>query len=85
MKWSDDYISFGPEDHLDMELSKRNMPFVVKILIGRHKVAKTLIDNGDSLNLMMRKTFIEMGLNLSYLTPYMTRSTGSSQGSRPLP
>jgi hypothetical protein len=32
-------------------------------------VAKTLIDSGASLNLMMRKTFIEMGLNLAELTP----------------
>jgi hypothetical protein len=69
MRWSDDYISFGPEDHLDMELSERNLPRVVKILIGRHKVGKTLIDNGTSLNLMMRNTFIEMGLKLSDLTP----------------
>jgi hypothetical protein len=68
-RWSDDYISFGPEDHPDTELSERNLPFVVKIPIGRHKVAKTLIDSGASLNLMMRKTFIEMCLNLSDLTP----------------
>jgi hypothetical protein len=45
------------------------LPFVVKLLIGCHKVAKTLIENGVSLNLIMRKTFIEMGLNLSELTP----------------
>jgi hypothetical protein len=69
MRWSDDYISFGPEDHLDMELSERNMPFIVKIPIGWHKVAKILIDSGASLNLMMRKTLIEMDLNLSNLTP----------------
>jgi hypothetical protein len=31
-------------------------------------VAKTLIDNGASLNLIMRKTFIEMGFNLVNLT-----------------
>jgi hypothetical protein len=31
-------------------------------------VAKTLIDNGVLPNLIMRKTFIEMGLNLSNLT-----------------
>jgi hypothetical protein len=39
------------------------------ISIERQKVAKTLIDSGASLNLMMRKTFIEMGLNLAELTP----------------
>jgi hypothetical protein len=69
MRWSDADISFGPEDHPDTELSNRNLPFIVKIPIGRHKVAKTLIDCGASLNLMMRKTFIEMGLNLVELTP----------------
>jgi hypothetical protein len=31
---------------------------MVKLLIERHKVAKMLIDNGTSLNLIMRKTFI---------------------------
>jgi hypothetical protein len=69
MRWSDDYISFGLEDHPDTELSERNLPLIVKILIGQHKVAKTLIDNGASLNLLMRKTFIEMGLKLLDLTP----------------
>jgi hypothetical protein len=69
MKWSNVSITFGPEDHPDIELSERNLPFVVKIPIGWHKVAKTLIDSGASLNLMMRKTFIEMGINLAELTP----------------
>ena len=53
MKWSDDYITFRPEDHPITELSERNLPLVVKIPIGRHKVAKTLIDSGASLNLIM--------------------------------
>jgi hypothetical protein len=69
MRWSDVDISFGPEDHPDIELSDRNLPFMIKILIMRHKVAKTLIDSGASLNLMMRKTFIKMSLNLAELTP----------------
>jgi hypothetical protein len=69
MRWSDERITFRPEDHPVTELSERNLPLVVKILIGWHKVAKTLIDSGTSLNLIMRKTFIEMGLNLSDLTP----------------
>jgi hypothetical protein len=68
MRWSDIDISSGPEDHSDVKLSDRNLPFIVKIPFGRHKVAKTLVDSGASLNLMMRKTFIEMGLNLTDLT-----------------
>jgi hypothetical protein len=78
MRLSDDYITFRPKDHSVTELSERNLPLVVKIPIGRHKVAETLIDSGTSLNLIMRKTFIEMCLKLSDLTPYMTRSTRSS-------
>jgi hypothetical protein len=69
MKWSDVDISFGPEDHLETEVSERNLPFVIKLSIERHKVAKTLVDNGSSLNLIMRKTFFEMRLNLLDLAP----------------
>jgi hypothetical protein len=69
MRRFDDYISFGPEDHLDTKLSEMNLLLIVKISIGRHKVVKTLIDNEALLNLMMRKIFIEMGLKLSDLTP----------------
>jgi hypothetical protein len=68
MKWSETDISFGPEDHPETTLSNRNLPFVVKLPIGRYKVAKTLVDNEASLNLITRKSFIEMGLNLADLT-----------------
>jgi hypothetical protein len=68
MRWSDVDISFRPEDHPITELSERNLPFVVKIPIGRHRVAKTMIDSSASLNLLMRRTFIEMGLSLTDLT-----------------
>jgi hypothetical protein len=34
MKWSDVGVSFGPEDHPYMELSDRNLSFVVKISMG---------------------------------------------------
>jgi hypothetical protein len=69
MRWSDELITFRPEDHTITELLERNLPLIAKIPIGWHKVAKTLIDNGALLNLIMRKTFIEMGLKLSDLTP----------------
>jgi hypothetical protein len=68
MRWSDIDISFGAHGHPDTELSNRNLSFVVKLPIGRHKVAKTLIDNRASMSLIMRKTFIEMGFNLKDLT-----------------
>jgi hypothetical protein len=41
MRWFDIDISFRPEEHPDVELSDRNLPFIIKILIGCHKVAKT--------------------------------------------
>jgi hypothetical protein len=85
MKWSDVDISFGPEDHIDTELSDKNLPFVVKIPFGRHKVAKTLIDSGTSLNLMMRKIFIEMGLNFAKLTPMLDTFHGIIPGQSSTP
>jgi hypothetical protein len=68
MKWSEIDISFEPKNHLETKLSNWNLPFIVKLSIRHHNVAKTLIDNGTSLNLIKRKTFIEMGLNLLDLT-----------------
>jgi hypothetical protein len=85
MKWSETDISFRPIDHPEMELSNRNLPFVVKLTIGRHKVAKTLIDNGASLNLNMRKTFNEMGLNLADLTPVHDTFYGVILGQSSIP
>jgi hypothetical protein len=67
MSWFDVDMSFGPQDHPDIELFDRNLLFMIKLPIGRHNVAKTLIDNGVSLNLIMRKTLIEMGFNLKDL------------------
>jgi hypothetical protein len=37
MRWSDVGISFRLEDHQDTELSDRNLPFMVKIPIGRQR------------------------------------------------
>jgi hypothetical protein len=68
MIWFDIDISFRPQDHPDTELSDRNLSFVIKLPIGRYNVAKKLIDNRASLNLIMRKTFIEMSINLNDLT-----------------
>jgi hypothetical protein len=47
MRWSDVDILFSPQDHPDTELSDTNLPFVVKLPIGQHKVAKTLIYNRE--------------------------------------
>jgi hypothetical protein len=78
-------ISFGPEDHPITELSERNLPFVIKIPIGRHRVAKTMIDSGASLNLLMRRTFIEMGLSLADLTPVQDTFHGIIPGQSSMP
>jgi hypothetical protein len=85
MRWSDVDISFGLEDHPITELSDRNLPFVVKISIGRHRVAKTMIDNDASLNLLMRWTFIEMGLSLADLTPVQDTFHGIIPGQSSMP
>jgi hypothetical protein len=48
-------------------------------------VTKILIDNWASLNLMMRKTFIEMGLNLADLTPVHDTFYGIILGQSSIP
>jgi hypothetical protein len=58
---------------------------MVKLPIGRYKVAKTLFDNGASLDLIMRKTFIEMGLNLKDLTPVHDTFHGVIPGQSSIP
>jgi hypothetical protein len=85
MRWSDVDISFRPEDHPITEPSDRNLPFVIKISIGRHRVAKTMIDSGASLNLLMRRTFIEMGLSLADLTPVQDTFHGIISGQSSMP
>jgi hypothetical protein len=67
MKWSETPITFKPKDHPTTELSNRNLCFVVKILISKHKVVKTLIDNGSALNLIMRYIYLEMKLPMASL------------------
>jgi hypothetical protein len=85
MRWSEVDISFRPEGHPITELSDRNLPFIVKIPIGRHRVAKTMIDSGASLNLLMRRTFIEMGLSLADLTPVQDTFHGIIPGQSSMP
>jgi hypothetical protein len=85
MRLFDVDISFGPEDHPITELSERNLSFIVKILIGRHRVAKTMIDSGSSSNLLMRRTFIEMGLSLADLTPVQDTFHGIIPGQSSMP
>jgi hypothetical protein len=85
MIWSDVDISFGPEDHPNTKLSERNLPFIIKILIGRHRVAKTMIDSGASLNLLMMRTFLEMGLSLADLTPVQDTFHGIIPGQSSTP
>jgi hypothetical protein len=85
MRWSEVDISFGPEDHPITELSDRNLPFVVKIPIGRYRVAKTMIDSGASLNLLMRRTFIEMSLSLADLTLIQDTFHGIIPGQSSMP
>jgi hypothetical protein len=85
IRWFDVDISFRPEDHPITELSDRNLPFIIKISIGQHRVAKTMIDSGASLNLLMRRTFIEMGLSLADLTPVQDTFHGIILGQSSMP
>ena len=62
LEWWQQAITFGPKDHPNTELSYKNVSFVVKIPICQHNVAKTLLDSGSTLNLLMKNTLEIMRL-----------------------
>jgi hypothetical protein len=77
--------ALGPRISFSSDFAVEPPPPLVKIPIGRHRVAKTMIDSGASLNLLMSRTFIEMGLSLADLTPVQDTFHGIIPGQSPAP
>ncbi|KAM6542924.1 hypothetical protein CsatB_007371 [Cannabis sativa] len=61
-------ITFNDEDAVKIRLL-HNDPLVVEVQIGNKMVARTMIDNGASSNILFKTTFEKMGLQLKDLTP----------------
>ncbi|XP_060961940.1 uncharacterized protein LOC133032118 [Cannabis sativa] len=61
-------ITFNDEDTVKIRFS-HNDPLVVEIQIANKMVARTMIDNRASSNILFKTTYEKMGLQLKDLTP----------------
>ena len=55
LEWSNQVISFDPEDHPDSTVGIGTLLLVVSPIIHNFKVTKMLVDGGSSLNLLTAK------------------------------
>nr|ABB47097.1 retrotransposon protein, putative, Ty3-gypsy subclass [Oryza sativa Japonica Group] len=70
MKWSEQKIElFSEADHPKTAVTLRRYPIVVEPTIRNIKVARVLIDSGNSINLLFASTIDAMGIPRSELTP----------------
>ncbi|XP_060963703.1 uncharacterized protein LOC133033115 [Cannabis sativa] len=77
-------ITFSDED--DVKISfPHNDPLVVEVQIANKMVARTMIDNGASTNILFKAPYENMGLQLKDLTPCLQTVYGfSGQNVTPL-
>ncbi|XP_060972507.1 uncharacterized protein LOC133038392 [Cannabis sativa] len=77
-------ITFSDEDAVKIRFP-HNDPFVVEVQIANKIVARTMIDNGASSNILFKTAYEKMGLQLRDLTPCLPPVYGfSGQGVAPL-
>nr|CAD39962.2 OSJNBa0072D08.9 [Oryza sativa Japonica Group] len=69
MKWSEQKIEFSEADHPKTVVTPGRYPIVVEPTIRNIKVARVLIDGGNSINLLFANTLDAMGILRSELTP----------------
>ncbi|XP_066161933.1 uncharacterized protein [Oryza sativa Japonica Group] len=69
MKWSEQKIEFSDEDHPKAAVIPGRYPIVVEPTIWNVKVARVLVDGGNSINLLFASTLDAMGIPRGELTP----------------
>jgi hypothetical protein len=67
LKWSEVLVTFNRSDYLDFIMKLGQYPLIVNPVIKDVKLNRVLIDGGSSLNIMLLKTFNQMGLPRSML------------------
>ena len=75
LEWSNQVITFDPEDHPDNVAGVGTLPLIVSPIIHNYKVTKMLVDGGSSLNLLTAKVLATLQIPLSRL-----QDTGVFQG-----
>ena len=69
LEWSNQVISFDPEDHPDSTVGVGTLPLVVSPIIHNFKVTKMLVDRDSSLNLLMAKVLGKITLPVTFGGP----------------
>ena len=75
LNWSNQVITFDPEDHPDNVVGVGTLPLIVLPIIHNYKVIKMLVDGGSNLNLLTAKVLATLQIPLSRL-----QDTGVFQG-----
>jgi len=65
---TNNYLTFAKEE-IPVEGRGHNMALHVSVKCMDHIVAKVLIDNGSSLNVMSKSTLVKLPFNASHLRP----------------
>ena len=74
LEWSNQVISFDPEDHPDSTVGVGTLPLVMSPIIHNFKVTKMLVDGGSSLNLLTAKVSTTLQIPFSYKTPACSKA-----------
>jgi hypothetical protein len=85
LDWSEDAITFIPEDHLNRIPNPGQYPLVVDPVSGNARFSKVLMDGGSSLNILYAHTLRLMGIGWDQLWPSTTPFHGVAPGKRVQP
>src|SRR4051812_45270329 len=84
MSWSDNVITWGPEDHPSVMPNPGNYALVVDAIVAAPlyscKFIRTLSDGGNAINILYRDTMIKLGISESELEPSRTICHGIVPG-----
>ena len=86
MHWSDNLITWEREDHPGLMLNPGSYALVVDGIVAASRYSclftRTLIDGGNSINILYRETMIKLGISESEIQPSQTTFHGIVPGQR---
>jgi hypothetical protein len=80
LDWSEDAITFSPEDHPNRIRNPGQYPLVNDPVIGNARFSKVLMDCSSSLNILYAHTLRLMGIWFAQLGPSTTPFYGVAPG-----
>lgn len=85
LKWSEVPITFSRADHPDYIPRPGRYPLVLSPTVAQARLGRVLIDGGSCLNIILAKTFSELGIPHSDLRPSRAPFHGMIPGTQALP